>query len=155
FPFYHDLARSVIKTIMGQSIDLIVWTPPGLHVEKDYNIEFPLATYGIPFLADVSAEGFIEGGFGLDANISLGLSTRGLVAHKDGNSNNLVQKLTDGIFLGDNKPDFPNGDDGFEVSFFSQVTVGVAGTVHVLGFDAAQIYGGGRIKGTIGLDVAD
>ena len=34
---------------------------PELEPEKDYNYEFPIATYGIPFLADVSASGLVSG----------------------------------------------------------------------------------------------
>lgn len=152
-PFYDDLTGAVIKTVMGQPIDLIRWNPPAFKVEKDYNIEFPIVGYGIPFLADVSVSGFITGGFGFFANVDLGLSTRGLVKHVVGN--NAVQDLLNGFFIGDNKPNAPGGQDGLEVGFFSQVTAGIAGTVHVLGFDAAQIYGGGRITGEIGLDLAD
>ena len=74
-----------MKTLLGQPIDLITWHPPEFRKEKDYNIEFPVFTYGIPYLADVAAEGFIEGGFGFFADIELGLSTRGLLHQTPGN----------------------------------------------------------------------
>ena len=150
-PVLEDLGGSVLSLLNGEDVDLIRWDPDEFTLSKTYSYSFPLATFGIPFLAEATISAFIEGGFELFGNLDLGLTTRGL-RDPDGDGQ---RDLLDGFFIGDNKPD-PQGEDAREAGFRSHIAVGISATAKVLSFiELASITGSGGIAGEIGFDFSD
>ncbi len=144
-------AGNVIQILLGQDVDLIRWNPAPFSFTKDFEIRFPILSYGIPFIANATIYGSIIGGFGFFGDLDLGLSSRG-ITHVVNTGDPL--DILDGFFIGDNKPD-PNGEDQFEVGFTAYIGLEISGVITILGWDGVKVYGRGGVRGIIGLDLAD
>src|SRR5262249_35543958 len=118
---------NVAKLLVGNDVDLVFVDLPKLDVDKEFNIEFPLFNFGIPYVADVSINAFSGGGFHLIVNFAAGFDTRGL---RRGN-------FLDGFYLGDFKPVnhqiSPGGQDRKELTFSADVHAGINASVTLVG----------------------
>lgn len=149
FPVLDDFSN-IVKLLLGQDIDLIIWDPGKLEIGYDFSIEIPLLGYGIPFLADVTINLFVGGAFSFGVDLVIGLDTRGLRHFIDDPSN--PGNLLDGFFFGDNHE---GNVDNPEVFATAEIFAGINGKVRILGFDIAEIYGKLGVQGIIGLNLND
>ncbi len=148
-PILEDVGGSVVKILLGQDADLIVWHPDFLKLDYEFDLPpIPIFSYGVPEVADISVNLLIGGGFQFFANLSFGLSTRAFTeTDADGKTS-----ILNGFWFGDNLTD---EGDPFELGLTFNVNAGISGTATVLGFDLAEVYGKAGIKGTVGLDISD
>ena len=154
-PVLRDVTNSIGTLLLGADVDLITWKPEQLAVPFEFpEIRIPFFTYGIPFLVDITAYVIVKGSFEFFVNVELGLTSRGLTHDLD-NNGEADNKLLNGFFFGDTRPDAPNQPDDFEVGLTFAVEAGVQGAGRVLGYDLVKVTGTGGIEGVIGLDLAD
>jgi len=85
---------NLIQLFLGGTADLVLVAPPKLEANKEFNIQVPIFSAGIPYVAEVYIAAFFGGGFHLKANVSAGFDTSGL---KRGS-------FLSGIYLGDFDP---------------------------------------------------
>ena len=143
---------NLAKMVTGNDVDLVFVDMPRFTAGYDFNVNFPLFSYGIPMIADVYVEAFIGGGLDFFVDLDFGFDTSGLRKGLD--------KFYEGIWIGDYKPgiDKQIGPDDFEkqeVGFESAIHAGIDAGVRVLGMPLAHITGEGTIGASIGIDLND
>jgi autotransporter-associated beta strand protein len=136
------------QLLIGNNVDLVVVNLPKLDVKKDFNINYPLFNFGIPYVADVSINAFFGGGFELIVDLSAGFDTRGL---RSGH-------FLNGFYIGDFDPGSdnvitPTDKERFELQFTANVHAGIDAQVDLIGLPVGKATGQTSITATIGVDL--
>lgn len=156
---------NVGKLLTGGNVDLIFISPPKLEIGKQFNINFPLFSFGIPYVADVNISAFFGGGFSFFLNLSAGFDTRGIRLHKEDPANHSV---IEGFYIGDFDPNTnkdgspdsngiidPDDKERPEIGLEAFVQAGIDAKVRLVGLPLGQATGTAGIKGTVGIDLND
>ncbi|KKL07624.1 hypothetical protein LCGC14_2584150, partial [marine sediment metagenome] len=144
---------TLIQLMMGQDVDLVLWDPDKFEISTGFNFKVPVFSYGVPALASINISIYVEGNFGLFADIAMGFDTSGIREFFESERRAQdIPLILNGFWLGDNHRD---GTDQTEMGVFAEIIAGINGSVTVLGFDVAELFGGIGIRGELGLNIND
>lgn len=141
---------NLMKLFTGGDLDLVLVNLEELEASKEFNIEVPIFSAGIPYVAEVYIAAFFGGGFHLRADISAGLDTSGL---RRGS-------FLSGIYLGDFDPGAngqidPDDDERPELTLTADVHAGIDAGVRLLGLPVGSATGTVRLEANISVDLND
>jgi len=133
---------NLIQLFLGGTADLVLVAPPKLEANKEFNIQVPIFSAGIPYVAEVYIAAFFGGGFHLKANVSAGFDTSGLkrgeLPERDLPSATSTRR--DGVL----DPDDPERP---ELTLSADVHAGIDAGVRLLGLPVGRAHRHGQALG--------
>ena len=137
---------AAFKLLLGQNVSLIDWEAPPLGLAFEMSQRFPIFSVGV-------ATAFLEiyGGLGVNAAFSVGVSSRGLQAFRDGDGAvaGTIDFLRKGIYIGD-RADGGLGEDRPELTVEGTIGLGIS-----LSAGPVYVSGGGDLRAFAEFDLRD